>query len=120
MDSWLVNIYSGGRNFLAFFVLIVGWAHALLKPIGEWFTVTVLGVWEETTKVGFCIAMCKLPAWCMRNYVLAPYPFFLDFLNKINPELMLCDGHRASYEDGLQRELGMFILSLQQPYPCSL
>jgi len=55
MDSWLVNIYSGGRNFLAFFVLIVGWAHALLKPIGEWFTVTVLGVWEETTKVGFYI-----------------------------------------------------------------
>lgn len=32
-------------------ILLIGFIHALLRPIGEWFNVSVLGAWEESIKV---------------------------------------------------------------------
>lgn len=39
------------NELLAALITIVGWVHALLKPIGEWIAVSVLGAFEEITKV---------------------------------------------------------------------
>ncbi len=38
-------------------LLLVSWIHAVVKPIGEWFSVSVLGAFEELTKVNATIIM---------------------------------------------------------------
>lgn len=40
-----------GKEIASSFLLLVGWIRALLNPIGEWFSVSVLGAFEELTKV---------------------------------------------------------------------
>ena len=102
MDDLMVNLYAGGRKFLAIFVLIVGWAHALLKPVGEWFTVTVLGVWEETTKVrwvvqnrsdvsGECHAYIEAAALCPLFYNNIPLNISATMIAERHTRLV-CDG----------------------------
>ncbi|KAL4536596.1 hypothetical protein Ndes2437B_g06008 [Nannochloris sp. 'desiccata'] len=39
-----------GKEIASSFLLLVGWIRALLNPIGEWFSVSVLGAFEELTK----------------------------------------------------------------------
>jgi len=40
-----------GKKLARSLLLLVGWIHALITPIGEWFSVSVLGAFEELTKV---------------------------------------------------------------------
>ena len=39
------------KELLAALITLVSWAHGILKPIGEWIAVSVLGAFEEITKV---------------------------------------------------------------------
>jgi hypothetical protein len=40
-----------GKEIAHSLLLLLGWIHALLTPLAEWFSVSVLGAFEEVTKV---------------------------------------------------------------------
>ena len=46
-----------GRELLASFIIVVGWLHALVRPVGEWVSVSVLGAFEEIIKVNFSFSV---------------------------------------------------------------
>ena len=47
----MMRVQQLARGVLASLVLVVGCMHGMIQPVGEWFSISVLGAWEETARV---------------------------------------------------------------------